>query len=256
MNNIYLSVKEKDEKEVARFVRKLQNELLERWLNDEAEDFLNYIRINAQQSERSRRVISNEIDKLSYYLGIFEGMIRILGDISQTENERDAITKLIAAQSPRTSQILYCLYENNKGHGMRHGELATAVGQSESALSNIMKRILQSGAVEVSRTGKNTFYTLSLAGQRYCESNGKQNKNDMEERIKEISKKMDELLKLEKPSEHNNEMQLKIGDIFKLKIGNANNREVEIRTILTYDNEKYVRCIETNKGTECSKQFV
>jgi len=54
--------------------------------------------------------------------------------------------------------------------GMRHGELAEAADLSGSALTNMMKRILSSGAADCTRIGKNAWYMLTKAGRRYCES--------------------------------------------------------------------------------------
>lgn len=144
--------------------------LLNLWLEETHEKFESFLRIFRQKYDRAKRVLGvlSPRETCIFYLGALFAAQRIFEELYRAEGEREKLISTFAVQSPRTEEILLCLYRRNGGTGMRHGELAAALGLSESALTNAMKRVLQSGAAEAARSGKNTFYTLSKAGQRYC----------------------------------------------------------------------------------------
>ncbi len=144
--------------------------LLNIWLEETHEKFESFLRIFRQKYDRAKRVLGvwSPRETCIFYLGALFAAQRIFEELYRAEGEREKLISTFAVQSPRSEEILLCLYRRNGGTGMRHGELAAALGLSESALTNAMKRVLQSGAAEAARSGKNTFYTLSKAGQRYC----------------------------------------------------------------------------------------
>lgn len=144
--------------------------LLNLWLEETHEKFESFLRIFRQKYDRAKRVLGvwSPRETCIFYLGALFAAQRIFEELYRAEGEREKLISTFAVQSPRSEEILLCLYRRNGGTGMRHGELAAALGLSESALTNAMKRVLQSGAAEAARNGKNTFYTLSKAGQRYC----------------------------------------------------------------------------------------
>lgn len=144
--------------------------LLNFWLEQTHEAFENFLRIFKQKYARARRALGELSDReiCIFYLGVLYAIQQIFETLYLAERQEEHLVSTFAKQSPRSEKILLCLYHNNGGSGMRHGELAHALGLSDSALTNAMKRVLQSGAAESSRYGKNTFYCLSKAGQRYC----------------------------------------------------------------------------------------
>lgn len=144
--------------------------LLNFWLEQTHEAFENFLRIFKQKYARAKRALGalSSRENCIFYLGVLYAMQRIFETLYLAERQEEYLVSTFAKQSPRSEKILFCLYRNNGGSGMRHGELAEALSLSDSALTNAMKRVLQSGAAESSRYGKNTFYTLSKAGQRYC----------------------------------------------------------------------------------------
>ncbi len=146
------------------------SELLSFWLEQTHTAFENFLRIFKQKYARAKRVLGtlSSRETCIFYVGVLFATQRILEALYLAELQQSDLVSTFAKQSPRSEEILLCLYRRNNGSGMRHGELAEALGLSDSALTNAMKRVLQSGAVEASRYGKNTFYTLSKAGQRYC----------------------------------------------------------------------------------------
>ncbi len=104
------------------------------------------------------------------YAGMMKGILQVLRQMLKEEVRNVDVEELAALQSAKTDRILLCLYNHRSGMGMRHGELAEAADLSGSALTNMMKRILSSGAADCTRIGKNAWYMLTKAGRRYCES--------------------------------------------------------------------------------------
>lgn len=255
MKNIYLEIKQKNTNAIATYVEKIKKEFLKRWLDEERTDFGQFVAINAQHNERYQNLLSEDLHQLSFYLGSLKGMTDIFKELYRADCGREEIIRTLAAQSPRTAQILHCLYENNGGNGMRHKELAETVGQSDSALSNIMKRIVQSGAVDVSRSGKNTFYTLSTIGERYCSDN---ERKDGVSQI--ILQKLDQLLaqnqqELIQCLPENDSRNLKKGDKFSPIVDNTIYDEIQIESIWGAGNKQYVKLTQTNKETESLNQL-
>lgn len=144
--------------------------LLNFWLEQTHEAFENFLRIFKQKYARAKRALGvlSSRESCIFYLGVLYAIQQIFETLYLAECQEEYLVSTFAKQSPRSEKILLCLYRNNGGSGMRHGELAEALSLSDSALTNAMKRVLQSGAAEASRYGKNTFYTLSKAGRRYC----------------------------------------------------------------------------------------
>ena len=164
-------VEELNVQRIKRKVTEFQSRFVDNWIkNTSHTDFYSIIRISSQKSKQAKRRLGNlsEREEASYYLGMLAG-IEAVFQILYTAEERDRqVVEMASLQSARTDEILRCLYTSNGGQGMRHGELAKAIGVSYSSLTNTMKKVLQSGAVTAVRTGKNTFYTLTPVGQRYC----------------------------------------------------------------------------------------
>lgn len=148
-----------------------QVEALERWVCLDHSDMERFLRLSEQKISRAKRPIeqANGLCQSAFFLGVAAGMVTILRELYREEKKDQQITAMCAAQTDKTDQILLCIASQNGGQGMRHGELADAVGIPYSSLTNIMKRVLQSKAVTATRSGKNTYYTLTRAGRRYCE---------------------------------------------------------------------------------------
>lgn len=111
--------------------------------------------------------IPYQLGKLDGYTELFERLYRSESRVSAiTEAVASTITDDSALQTSKVCQILLSLYHRA---GQCHGELAGAVGSSSNSLTNMMKKVLLSGAVESVRSGRNTRYYLTEAGKKYCE---------------------------------------------------------------------------------------
>ena len=194
--------------QVHRFVYEVKSDLLDAWANAEHEEFEKALRILEQKTAQIRHC-------------------------------------LCASQSAATDRILMQLYEANGGQGMRHGELADALGYSYSNLTNVMKRILSSGAVEAARTGKNTYYMLTPAGQRYCAQKQKTRYTPSQDEIKKaVSKAIDFLYSPEENQRASIFSEIRSGDKFKLAMQGEISRELKAEVIFGFPDCKYLNCEE------------
>ena len=175
-----------------------EQELVEAWYSKPIEDFRIKLKKAFQEYLYAKGTVSEIEYSISFALGKIEGIINTYSVLLQEEEGKNAIIKETAANSEKARQILRALY-NVGNNGIRHGELADMVGTSDSSLTNIMKRMLRSGAVEAARTGKNTFYKLSSTGKHFWEQSEKENerlmRNDKEiAQMLELTKTLQELV--------------------------------------------------------------
>ncbi len=153
------------------YVRLYQIEILERWTNATHDDLEKFLRLSEQKVSRAKRFFDQRDGACqnAFFLGMIQGFVTASRELLREEKKDRQIIAMCASQTEKTDRILLALASENGGQGMRHGELAEAVAIPYSSLTNIMKRILQSRAVTATRSGKNTYYTLTKAGRRYCE---------------------------------------------------------------------------------------
>lgn len=165
--NLYDAVEVSDSCAVAECVEDIEDYIVERWQEGVREEFERTLRLYIQKSQRMERDLISEKQQIPYQLGLASGLVRAFEQIHRKEGEREGIVEVLAQCSGKTRRILDVLYQDRE-RGMQHGALAEAIGSTASSLTNLMKKVLQSGAVEASRRGKNTYYMLTAAGERYC----------------------------------------------------------------------------------------
>ena len=121
-----------------------------------------------------------------------ETMEHLEDDASQTQTAQEPIPR----PSKRVIEILECLNQHGE---MRHGELADAVDSSYSALSNLMKKILQTGLARSRRTGRNTCYQVTDLGQHFCrqEAQREEQRAEFEAAVEKRAKELAEQYRLE-----------------------------------------------------------
>ena len=127
----------------------------------------------------------------AFYLGRLEGSIHVIKELIVDEKRKKQVISVAADHGQKFSKILEQLAEAGYT-GMRHGELAEAVGSSPNSLTNIMKKVIASGAVDVSRSGRNTHYVLSEAGRRYY--NGSDSARGKGVEMEAVIKRLENLL--------------------------------------------------------------
>lgn len=183
--DIYSAVAENSAYAVIECAERIEDRIMNKWQSEPHANFERELRLCIQKNQRMKRDLVEEYQEIPYQLGRLAGYIRAFEQLYRAEGEQQNIVETLAQSSGKTRQILNCLYQERE-HGMRHSILAEAIGSPPSSLSNLMKRILLSGAVEASRSGKNTYYRLTSAGERYCtQTQEKQPEPNLREIIEE-----------------------------------------------------------------------
>lgn len=233
--------------QVHRFVYEVKSDLLDAWANAEHEEFEKALRILEQKTAQIRHCLNmnDVIVQSSILVGMLQGFTELFGELLRKERQDQRIIAMCASQSAATDRILMQLYEANDGQGMRHGELADALGYSYSNLTNAMKRILNSGAVEAARTGKNTYYMLTPAGQRYCVQKQKTRYTPSQDEIKKaVVKAIDFLYSPAEGQRASIFSEIRSGDKFKLAMQGQISCELKAGDILGFPDCKYLNCEE------------
>lgn len=236
------------------------------WTTDLREDFEPKLRLVIQEVESLKNHYPELNCSVEYHLGKMDGYSELFEQLFRTEEQKRAITKSLTQQSPKARQILQCLYQNS---GMRHGELAAAVGSSCSGLTNIMKKILLSGAVESVRSGKNTYYHLTDVGQQYCQHLASVEDKYLSKLVPIIQKSMEEsLIKFlssvgkntlkthsQEEKSNNDLQQLGVSDRFVPYLNGERLELVVIDRIMNTENTKYVSLTNCEKNNLTGHSF-
>ena len=210
-----------------------------------SEDFEDPLRLAIQEVE-VRKLENPELNvSVSYQLGRLDGYVELFEQLFRAKERESAVRNDSDLRTDKVCRILRTLYRVGE---MRHGELADAVGSSYSSLTNIMKKVLLSGAVEAVRSGRNTRYHLTDAGRRYCEQNllGEDKFFDrISEAAREGVKKA-----LQSTEESTLAQRLQAGDQFAFKLNNEIHDSVEIKNITTVGSWKFAELCEVVENTE------
>ena len=150
------------------------------WTDNSRQDFERVLRLTIQEVESVKERWPELNCSVQYQLGKLDGVTVLFEQFYRAAERMKAIKKNLARQTPKSRQILMYLYKNKD---VNHGELAEAIGSSYSSLTNIMKKVLLSGAVESARSGKYTYYNLTEAGRKFCECQTSE-KNELLESIR------------------------------------------------------------------------
>lgn len=209
-------VEEGDVRELEDTVRAYQYEVADMWANLKMDELEKSLQLAEQKADRAKRILedADKSKKRIFTLGVLKGVIEIMKEIFREEKKEQLVIKAFAAQTEKTDAILKALYTGNGGQGMRHGELAEAVGTSNSNLTNTMKRVLESNAATSVKSGKNTYYMLTKVGRRYCENKAKAPERyyprDPLERAKGALAELEE--QGWRPASRNNDLAVRAGD--------------------------------------------
>lgn len=121
-----------------------------------------------QTLEKNTRYLNGEMKKY-YFLGMIAGMEMQSESGVPIEDIKKAVRSIPTKATDKIVDYLYCHAE------CYHGELARAIGISDSGLSTIIKKIEQCpiSLIETLREGKYKVYNLTKEGRQYVESKGK-----------------------------------------------------------------------------------
>lgn len=213
------AVAEQDLNAIQCFVIDQQNSLLKTWINGNRESFRSILQQSIQKSHREKRQLVAPDHESSYQLGIWEGWLQAFHALYDEESKESDILELAVAKSPNTAKIIRFLYQWNRP--ICHGELANALEMNYSTLTNAMKKAVGCGAVSASRTGRNTRYTLTAAGRKYCQKEATWGaalrKNQEFELIEDFLQKLKEIYDRRRQGNTEN-VSDKIKDDYKVKL--------------------------------------
>lgn len=165
------------------YVEDQKENLWTSWTTDPREVFGSKLRIAIEDVESLKNHRPELNCSVEYQLGKVDGYTELFEQLFRTEEQKRSAANILAQQSPKAQKVLQCLYREGS---MRHGDLAAAVDSSYSSLTNIMKKVLLSGAVESARSGKNTYYRLTDVGRQYCKQQTAAKKGELSELIRSI----------------------------------------------------------------------
>ena len=149
------------------YVHLVIEDAISSWLSPSHEGLENLLQKYSQEAESVADVLDVK-DMPAYYLGQMEGTLNVLQRLMYSEKKRQNMFYEMNGCT-KFAPIMEKLYQAGEA-GTTHSELANAIGVSKSSLTGIMKKIVHSGAVDMSRSGKNTHYVLSDEGCRFQEN--------------------------------------------------------------------------------------
>lgn len=157
-------------------IAEIENRLFKAWNSDDRQIFDDVLALSVQRTKRVRGQLPGWQNNPAFQIGKLEGIVQAYTSLFQEEKRQDAIEQEITAMMPKmgsvTRKIFSKLYDLSADYQwITHSELAEAVQTSDSSLSNIMKKLLHSRAVESEKNGKYTNYRLTQGGKRYYEKN-------------------------------------------------------------------------------------
>lgn len=178
--------------ELVTYAEQTKDHLLASWIGGKAEPLrkelryesalLTYIRRFIQELDESRYAIL----RLGALMGTVESFERILYEQNQTLWAKARFTKEPVKHLPEIVQAL-------ETHGpMSHTEISDYLGMKPSTLSEAMKKVLNTGAVQAGAIGKYKMYSLSDAGLRYGKELRKNRNRDVP--FTELCEKLKHLL--------------------------------------------------------------
>ena len=168
-------------------IAEIESKLFEGWSDSKHETFGDLLGMCTRRAKRSRGYLQGGQDSVSYYVGFLMGLVRAYSTLFQAECEQATIDQYVAKALPNPGGMTRKIFDKlsklyNHGEWISHGVLAKEVGTTDASLSNIMKRLILSQAVESEKSGRYTNYRLTAAGQRYYEAKlqNQQSSNELE----------------------------------------------------------------------------
>lgn len=156
-------------------IAEIESKLFEGWSNPNHETFGELLGMCTRRAKRSRGYLQGWQDSAFYHVGFLMGLVSAYSTLFQAESEQTAIDQYVAKALPNPGSMTRKIFDKlsklyTHGEWISHGVLAKEIGTTDASLSNIMKRLILSQAVESEKSGRYTNYRLTAAGQRYFET--------------------------------------------------------------------------------------
>lgn len=141
------------------------NSLTGQFLDKTTDEFEKTLRIASQKMARARRKLHNLGSDAAFYLGAQFGCQQTLLKLLRNKNALDYISETVNRASESTVRILD--YLSQPGMTRSHPEIAANLNMDYDELTKHIAPLIICQAVQASRTGKNTRYTLTRHGKRF-----------------------------------------------------------------------------------------
>lgn len=155
-----------------------------------------------------------------YEAGRLCGIVSVIEYLFRKEQEflsiDAAMAELLSKSKPASRRILYILFESSQEEEwVSKHTLEKKSSQSQTALSNIMKRLIRAQAVDFYKDGREVKYRLTSAGKRYYEKSISPSMNSpINRQLNDISDKIDCMQNsISELSEQINQQAHTIGDL-------------------------------------------
>ncbi len=150
-------------------------ELKESWINGFHDKTDEQLASSSRSLKRICKHMAGRQYSIEYEAGRLSGIVESFEALFRQELETYAIdatlAELLSRSKPASKHVLKVLYEARKEDPwVSNSKLAEICDQSPSALSNIMKRLVQAHAIDYVKEGRIVSYRLTPAGIRYYEN--------------------------------------------------------------------------------------
>lgn len=150
------------------YAHEAQQEVFLKWLDGTKEELQQYLRYQSALLDEVSDLLRPNKSSLAFLqlgslMGTVESFERVHYETQQSQWARDRLQEE-GASIKHLSQVVQILEVNG---AMTHKELSSALKMNPPTLTEAMKKILETGAVQVSNSGKYKIYTLTDAGLRY-----------------------------------------------------------------------------------------
>lgn len=154
--------------ELIDYAHEAQQEVFLKWLDGTSEEFQQYLRYQSALLDEVPDLLRPDKSSLAFLqlgslMGTVESFERVHYETQQSQWARDRLQEE-GASIKHLSQVVQILEVNG---AMTHKELSSSLKMNPPTLTEAMKKILETGAVQVSSSGKYKIYTLTDAGLRY-----------------------------------------------------------------------------------------
>ncbi|MDO4413651.1 MAG: hypothetical protein Q4C20_01095 [Erysipelotrichaceae bacterium] len=188
--------------------------------------------------------VDYEAGRLSGIIEVFEYLYRQEEEIKRIDS---AISELLSSSKPSSKRILHILYEAGKNYDwVTNAELIKQTSLASNALSNIMKRLVTSNAVELIREGRTVSYRITPAGKRYYENYLASSMNhDLSGGYDVVSEKLDSILEhLNEPMNQKSVSEIRTDSIVNTRKNSASASLFLVRAAnLQAEDSNYIRNI-------------
>ena len=228
-------------------------ELAASWSKESHDKTYKLLTMWSRLIRRINKRLNGADSTIDYEAGRLSGIIEVFEYLHRQEEETkridSVISELLSSSKPSSKRILHILYEAGKNDDwVTNAELIKQTSLASNALSNIMKRLVTSNAVELIREGRTVSYRITSAGKRYYENYLASSMNqNLSGGYEAVSEKLDSILKqLNDPMYQKSVLEIRTSSIGNTHKYSGSSSPFLVRNAnLQAENSNYLRNINT-----------